>query len=125
MKNNIKFYTQDKYLKEYLINYENKYKKTEDKIIEFMNITGIFPVSVELNLYDVKKKNDNITDVIVYCTDFYHNIFTFSLYSDERNNLNIIQKSTNEGDVKYDVSLSKKYELTKDNVDLIKTYTIH
>lgn len=56
MKNNIKFYTQDKYLKEYLINYENKYKKTEDKIIEFMNITGIFPVSVELNLYDVKKK---------------------------------------------------------------------
>ena len=121
MKNNIKFYTQDKYLKEYLINYENKYKKTEDKIIEFMNITGIFPVLVELNLYDVKKKNDNITDVIVYCTDFYHNIFTFSLYSDERNNLNIIQKSTNEGDVKYDVSLSKKYELTKDNVDLIKT----
>ena len=121
MKNNIKFYTQDKYLKEYLINYENKYKKTEDKIIEFMNITGIFPVLVELNLYDVKKKNDNITDVIVYCTDFYHNIFTFSLYSDERNNLNIIQKSTNEGDVKYDVSLSKKYELTKYNVDLIKT----
>ena len=47
MKNNIKFYTQDKYLKEYLINYENKYKKTEDKIIEFMNITGINPLPVQ------------------------------------------------------------------------------
>lgn len=121
MKNNTKFYTQDKYLKEYLINYESKFKKIENKIIEFMNVVGTFPVSVELNLYDVKKKDDNITDIIVYCTDFYHNIFTFSLYSDERNNLNIIEKSTDNGDTKYDVSLSKKYELTKDNVDLIKT----
>ena len=121
IKNDIKFFTQDKSLNGYLSNYENKYKKIENKIIEFMNIVGTFPVSVELNLYEVKKEKDNITDIIVYCTDFYHNIFIFSLYSNERNNLNIIEKSTDGGDTKYDVSLSNKYELTKDNVDLIKT----
>lgn len=121
MKNNISFYTYEKDLKKILSDYDIGFKKIKNKICEFMNIAGTFPISVELSLYDVKKKDDSITDIIVYYTDFYHNIFTFSLYSDERNNLNIIQKSTNEGDVKYDVSLLKKYELTKDNVDLIKT----
>ena len=82
MKNNISFYTYEKDLKKILSDYDIGFKKIKNKICEFMNIAGTFPISVELSLYDVKKKDDSITDIIVYCTDFYHNIFTFSLYSD-------------------------------------------
>ena len=54
MKNNINFYTYEKDLKKILSDYDIGFKKIKNKICEFMNIAGTFPISVELSLYDVK-----------------------------------------------------------------------
>lgn len=113
MKNKIyEFYSNDIEISSLLKNEEKLYKR----IINTLNILGSFNSKIEVNVYELK--DDCLK---VWCTDLEDNIFIFNLKAKDKNELYMITHITNNFEKTYDISLAKKFELNKDNVNYIRS----
>ena len=99
--------------------------KTYQRLLEALNVLGDFKDREYLaEIYDVKVMDKN-HKVRLCFTDETGNIFIiYGKTNDKKDNL-IINKSSNDKDCMYDISLAKKSDISKDNIELTragKTY---
>lgn len=105
----------------------NNYKTNEKiykKVFNTLNILGTFENNIEVNIYDIKK-DEKEEYIKLWCNDINDNIFIFYVTSNNKNDLNKIYKLNNKEEIIYDLTLSKKFELSKENIDFIRTGSIY
>ena len=105
----------------------DKYKKNSKvytKILEALQILGSFNDKIVTDLYEIKEENNDYT-IKVWCCDENSNIFIFTLFSTLKNNMLVLDRITDDKEEKYDLSLLKKYALTKDNIALARTSKVY
>lgn len=116
----IKISSKDKttllHLKQYMVDYKRNY----NMVIEYLNAIGKFTNPLLLNYYD--SINDEEQDkYYAYFGDKDENVYIMCLRSNDRKDIDIIERQTNNGDEFYDLSLSKKFIIKEDNVRLLRT----
>lgn len=105
----------------------DKYKqnsKVYTKVLEALQILGSFNDKIVIDLYEIKEENNDYT-INVWCCDESSNIFIFTLFSTLKNNMLVLDRITDDKEEKYDLSLLKKYTLTKDNIALARTLKVY
>lgn len=95
--------------------------KTYERLLEGLQVLGNFKNEEYLvEIYDVRVVDKN-NKVRLCFTDETGNIFIiYGKSNDKKDNL-LINKSSNEKDCMYDISLAKKAEINKDNIELTRT----
>ena len=91
--------------------------KLYTKMCDAFNILGSFSKEADAEIFNVDKR---LGKVEVAITDNSGDIFIITSKSNNKNDLNIIRKVGDE-DIFYDLSLSKKEAITKENIDLCRT----
>ena len=89
-------------------------------MLEFLKLLGNFDGITDAELYE-KFENKEKKYIKVWVSDLDDNIFVLTPYSTFRTETFIIEKLTNDNNFKYDLLLAKKFNLTKDNIDLTQT----
>ncbi|MGM9878468.1 MAG: hypothetical protein ACI31R_00335 [Bacilli bacterium] len=97
--------------------------KLYKRINDSLQILGNFGTRIEMNIYEVAEK-ENGSIVTLWCMDLDDNLFVICPFSTNKKDLSIISRETNEEYNKYDLSLSKNYELNETNINLTKTSKI-
>ena len=89
-----------------------------NKILNSLLFLGNFDKDIPCYLYkEVDNKYESFTKA--WCEDNNSDVFIICLNSKNRSDLNMITKIGSE-EINYDISLTKKYELNEDNVDLTR-----
>lgn len=116
-------YSNNEEIKKILERFKTEEKKLYYKIINTIELIGNFPIRNIIEIYETKdtKKEQYIK---LYCTDLKDNIFIFCPISISKTDKTKIEKITDTDTITYDVSLSKKFEVTKENIDLLKANKI-
>lgn len=116
----IKLSSKDKKILLYLEKYMDENKKIYNMLLEFIDVIGTFSNPVMLYHYnEIKDEKDD--KYYAYFSDKEENIYVVCLKSNNRKDIDIIERQTNSGDEFYDLSLSKKTIIKKDNISLLKT----
>ena len=105
----------------------DKYKqnsKVYSRILDALQILGSFNDKIIIDLYEIKEENNDYT-IKVWCCDENSNIFILTLFSTLKNNMLVLDRITDDKEEKYDLSLLKKYALTKDNIALARTSKVY
>ncbi len=108
--------TLDEKLKNCLDNYKLN-TKIYNRICEGLKIIGNFEDKTFVELYEINKEKGIITGAI---SDIDGNIFLINLLSSNKNNYTIIKVVSNINEKEYDLSLIKKSNLSKDNIELCR-----
>lgn len=90
------------------------------RMLEFLKLLGNFDGITDVELYE-KFENKEKKYIKVWISDLDDNIFVLTPCSTFRNETFIVEKLTNDNNFKYDLLLAKKFNLTKDNIDLTQT----
>ncbi len=90
------------------------------KIINTLLSLGIFDKSINCNFYEINKDEEQ-GYIKLWCEDIDGNIYIFCPKSNIKQDLNIVQKISNDSEKKYDVTLFKKFDITNSNVELMRT----
>lgn len=93
------------------------------KIINTLLSLGIFNNSINCNVYEISN-NEERCYIKLWCEDLDGNIYIFCPKSNIKHDLNILQKINNDSEKKYDVTLSKKFDITSSNVELMQTESV-
>lgn len=112
---------------EILNNLLDKYiaqEKVSKRIYKFLETICNFDDKLELEIYETKD-NDKEKYIKVCFFDNNSDLYVICLSSSNKKDLNIIERITNENSTLYDISLSKKFNLTKDNLNYMKTKDIY
>lgn len=91
--------------------------KIYSKIISSLQLLGDFVGRTSVEIYD---SVDDEQKILLCCEDENSNIFLFCGMSSNRKDRLKITKITNNSEEKYDISLSKKFLLTKDNIEFTR-----
>jgi hypothetical protein len=95
--------------------------KTYQRLLEGLQVLGNFKEHEYLaEIYDVKVVDKN-NKVRLCFTDEIGNIFIIYGKSNDKKDSLIINKSSNEKDCMYDISLAKKAEINQDNIEVTRT----
>ena len=98
---------------------ENSNKKIYRKIIETISLIGECKENIKLSTY--LNVNSNEEKMIELCSfDDVGNMFVFCIDSSKREKIGIINHYDNKDTYIYDVKLSKNYEITKDNYQILR-----
>ena len=82
------------------------------KIINTLLSLGTFDKSINCNIYEIKHDEEQ-SYIKLWCEDVNGNIYIFCPKSNIKQELNIIQKISDDSEKKYDVTLSKKFDNEK------------
>lgn len=118
-KRTFELYSEMNTTKEILENLKSK-TKIYSKIMESLLILGNFNGNVEVEIYDIKNMDEK-REIRLCCTDLDDNIFIFFAESFNKNDSLKITKESNSKISEYDISLSKKFDLSNENIDFTKT----
>lgn len=119
----INLYSNDFEIKKIIEQYKTN-NKVYLKFLEVMSLLGNFDGKTNIEIYEIIDE-ENEKKIKLWCSDINEDIFIFCPVSSSKKDLNLLEKITNIGTVMYDLSLCKKYVLTNDNIDLIKTNKIY
>lgn len=115
---NIKLYSNDENIASELIQLENN-QKTYNRLLDGLVLLGKFGKKSEVELYETIK-NDKEAKRKVYCTDLNGDLLMFYSDSTDKKDYLKITKVTYDGEKEYDIALSKKFELTPENIELTR-----
>ena len=121
--NKLKLYSNDTTISSKLKELENN-KKQYSRLLEGLVLLGKFESKAEVELYE-NIKNDVEEKTIVYCTDVNSDLLMFYIDSTDKKDYLKLTKVTYSGDRKYDLALAKKFELTKENIELTRTDKVY
>ena len=93
------------------------------KIINTLLSLGTFDKSINCNIYEIKHDEEQ-SYIKLWCEDVNGNIYIFCPKSNIKQELNIIQKISDDSEKKYDVTLSKKFDIEPSNVELLQTESV-
>ena len=94
--------------------------KLYNKLVDAFKILGNFNKECDAEIFNTDKR---LGKVDIAITDGDGSIFIITTRSNNKNDLNIIRKVGDE-DILYDLSLSKKEAITRDNIDLCRTGSV-
>ena len=124
MKNkNFNLSSKDKSLSKILEQYKLN-QKVYFKLLDAFQILGNFNNEINVEIYEIIKEENN-KSIKLYCTDNDDLIFVFCPVSTKKEDTYKFELTTDEGIFEYDLSFSKKYKLSKENIDLIRTKNIY
>ena len=92
------------------------------RINEALNLIGDFDKQVVAEIFNEDKRKGR-TDICI--TDNNEDLFILTARSLNKNDLSIIRKVSDKDDKSYDVSLVKKAEINKDNIELCRTSNVY
>jgi len=92
-------------------------QKSYLRMLEFLQLIGNFEGQTEVELYEMS----NINEIKIWLSDSNGNIFILTPISTIKQNVNKIEKLTNDSRLIYDLSLAKKFKLTSDNITLLQS----
>ena len=118
-KKGISLFTTDEFLMSVLEEFKNN-QKLYLRILEFLQLAGNFEGKTEINLYDISN-TDEEQSIKIWLSDIEGNIFVLTPSSTIRSDTTIVEKLTNSSNIKYDLALAKKFKLTQDNIDLLRS----
>lgn len=120
---NIKLYSNSEEINTLLENYRKNIKEYS-KLLEILKILGNIYNKIQVELYDINEDKENKRIRLCFI-DNSDNLFIFCPYSTTKNDRNKIKKITNDFTFTYDISLSKKFLLDKENINLIQCDEIY
>lgn len=97
-----------------------KNNKKVNRILESITVLGEFNKKIPTFVYEIYD-NDDYKFIKLYCEDLNENIFVFYVFSSQINDMGCFEMISNISNEKYDVKLAKKYEITNDNICLLKS----
>lgn len=122
MKNNktYKFFSNDEKITSLLEKFYKENAKIYKKIIDSISLLSNFDKKIDVDIYDVKD-TENENYIRLWCSDKNDNIFIFYVFSNNKKDLYKMIQLTNANEIIYDISLSKKFVLNKENINFIKS----
>ena len=102
-----------------LLNKLKEQTKQYSKLLSALEILGNFKGTTEVFINDIVEEED-YSYIKLWCFDQMDNIFAFFVQSTNKKDLNIIEKHFNNEICIFDLSLSKKFKLTSDNISLLR-----
>lgn len=98
--------------------------KIYNRLIEGLKLLGSFDGKTEVEIYDTLTVGDD-KKIRLCCFDDDSRLFIFYGESFDRNDLLKLSREDDKGTIKYDLSLTKKYELNSENIDFTRTGNIY
>lgn len=119
-KNNIIFYSNFEITTKLLENFNKDYPKIYLKLQQALKLLGNFNKRINVDIYEINDNPDKCY-IKLWCEDLDGNIFIFCSKSNTKKDINILNKISNDNCELYDLALTKKFEITNSNIDLIQT----
>ena len=113
-------YSDDYVLSQSLEKFKNEDTKLYSRILEALQLIGNFSTKVNVELYESKDTEEE-KYLKLWCEDLDKNILIFYINATSKSKKTIIERITNEDNELYDLSLAKKFKLSNENIDIIKT----
>lgn len=92
------------------------------KLLDSLDILGFFDNTVIAEIFNVDKR---LGKVEVSFSDKNEDLFIITAKSNNKNDLTIVRKLSDEDDTSYDLSLVKKTDVNNDNIDLCRTDRVY
>ncbi len=92
--------------------------KLYSRFEEALKLLGNFRSMNFADIYSIDEENESIK---AWVEDIDGNIFVFNLVSQKKDDLLKVTKITNECEKEYDITLSKKFELNENNIELTRS----
>ena len=121
MKNNRKteFFIDDENIKDSVYEYLSDSKRTK-KLFDFIRIKCDVSGKIKLEKYD--EKHDDRNDYLkCYFLDNNNSIIILNIFSKNKEHKNLIEFFSDDLNSLYDLSLIKNYELSEENIEIIRT----
>lgn len=118
-KKNLNLYSNDFQTNEILSNLKLQ-NKVYFRLISALQVLGNFDQNVNVEIFDAIQDEEQ-KKIVLSCFDKNDKLFLFHGISSNKKDLLLITEITNDYEKKYDIALSKRFELTLDNINLILT----